>query len=78
MLRRVLVLSEMKFASGFIGVEYLGCIFQITFSFPTVFGGGVTFPFDKVSEVFAMSLVINDGFHFVFWVFVDKVGRWLR
>ena len=51
--------------SGFIGVEYLGSVLQVVFRFPRVFGGGVAFPFDKVSEVFALSSVIDDSFYFV-------------
>ena len=64
--------------SGFIGVEYLGSILQVTFWLPRVFGGGIAFPFDKVLEVFVLSSVINDSFHFVFQLFVDKVWRRLR
>jgi len=58
--------SGVKFVSSFIGVECLLSIFKVCFGFPTIFGSGVAFPFDKVLVAFTTSPMGYNGFYLVF------------
>ena len=64
--------------SGFIVVEYFFGMGEISFRFPTVFAGGVSFPFDKVCVASATSFVQEDSFDFIFRLVIDKVRWWIR
>ena len=61
--------------SSFIGVEYLLGMGKVSFGFPAIFGGRITFPFDKVLVAFTTFPMGYNGFYFVFGLIIDKIGR---
>ena len=61
--------------SGFISGEYFFGMCEISFWFPAIFSGGISFPFDQVGVASAASSVSKNSFHLIFRLVVDKV-RW--
>ena len=66
------------------GVKLLICgesrlgIFQIPFWDPRIFFGRVSLPSDQEGTRRRSSAVAYDLFNFIFFLSVDKVGRWHR
>ena len=52
--------------SGFIFGECFFGMCDISFWFPTIFSGGISFPFDQVGVASATLSVSKNSFHFVF------------
>ena len=63
--------------SGFTSGEYFFGVCEISFRFPTIFSGGISFPFDQVGVASATSSVSQNSFNLVFWLGIVKVRWWL-
>ena len=56
----------LQLMSVFIVGEYFFGVGEVSFWFPTIFSGGVSFPFDQVGVASAAPSVSNNSFNLVF------------